>query len=167
MTRQKTLKTLLPGAAALLILAGCAVPPPSGPTIMALPSAGKPLQTFQYEDYSCRQYASQYVASPAAAASQQSQSNGVASALIGTGIGAAAGALLGAAGGNAGAGAAIGAGAGLIGGSAVGAGQSQQAGESLQQIYNTAYAQCMTSKGNGIAPPAYAVPVPAYGYYGS
>jgi hypothetical protein len=70
--------------------------------------------------------------------------------------------LLGAAGGNAGAGAAIGAGAGLVGGSAVAAGQTDRAALSLQQIYNNAYAQCMTSRGNGIVPQGYGAP--AYGY---
>jgi Glycine-zipper domain len=165
MKRQKALSFLVP-AAALAMLAGCAVPPPNSPTIMALPTAGKPLQVFQNEDYTCRQYASQYIAYPASQASHSSQNNGVASAAIGTGIGAAAGALFGAVAGNAGAGAAIGAGVGLLGGSAAGANSAQQTGEGLQQMYNTAYAQCMTSKGNGIAPPAYAVPVPVYGYYG-
>ena len=159
MKRQTTI-TLGAPAMALLLLAGCAAPTPTGPTITAVPPAGKPLTLFQNEDYSCRGYAQQTVAYPAA--TQNSQGNGVASAAVGTGLGAAIGALFGAAGGNAGAGAAIGAGVGLLGGSAVGASQTQRKSESLQQIYNTAYAQCMTSKGNGLAPQAY--PVPAYGY---
>jgi hypothetical protein len=137
-------------ATALALLAGCAAPTPTGPTITAVPPAGKNLTLFQNEDYTCRNYAQQAVAYPAA--TQNSQGNGIATAAIGTGIGAAAGALLGAAAGNAGMGAAIGAGAGLLGGSAVGAGQTQHKAQGLQQIYNNAYAQCMTSKGNGIVP---------------
>lgn len=149
MTRLNTIKILAPFAA-LAMLAGCAAPTPTGPTITAVPPAGKSLTLFQNQDYTCRNYAQQAVAYPAA--TQKTQQNGVATAAIGTGIGAAAGALLGAAAGNAGMGAAIGAGAGLLGGSAVGAGQTRHAAQGLQQIYNNAYAQCMTSKGNGIVP---------------
>lgn len=164
MVRQRMMGILVPGAA-LLLLAGCAAPTPTGPTITAVPPAGKSLTLFQNDDYTCRNYAQQTVAYPAA--TQNAQGNGIATAAIGTGIGAAAGALLGAAGGNAGMGAAIGAGAGLLGGSAVGAGQTQHKAEGLQQIYNNAYAQCMTSRGNGIVP-SYGAPgyygAPAYGY---
>jgi hypothetical protein len=163
MRRLTTTRFLVP-AAAVALLAGCAAPTPTTPTITAVPPAGKSLTLFQNEDYSCRNYAQQTVAYPAA--TQNTQGNGVATAAIGTGIGAAAGALFGAVAGNAGAGAAIGAGVGLLGGSAVAANQTKRTGESLQQIYNSAYAQCMTSKGNGIAPMGYPVPVavPAYGY---
>jgi hypothetical protein len=159
MRRLTTRKFILP-AAAVLLLAGCAAPTPTGPTLTAVPPAGKSLTLFQNDDYTCRNYAQQTVAYPAA--TQNSQGNGVATAAIGTGLGAAAGALFGAVAGNAGAGAAIGAGVGLLGGSAVGAGQTQHKAESLQQIYNNAYAQCMTSRGNGIVPQGYGAPV--YGY---
>jgi hypothetical protein len=163
MKRLITTAFLVP-AAAVLLLAGCAAPTPTGPSIIAVPPAGKSLTLFQSQDYSCRNYAQQTVAYPAA--TQNTQGNGVATAAIGTGIGAAAGALIGSFAGNAGAGAAIGAGVGLLGGSAAAANQTQRAGESLQQIYDGAYAQCMTSMGNGLAPQGYAVPVavPAYGY---
>jgi hypothetical protein len=43
--------------AALLMLGACAVAPPSGPTVMALPGPGKSFQVFQQDDYACRQYA--------------------------------------------------------------------------------------------------------------
>ena len=149
MKRLNVIRLAVP-VAAVAMLAGCAAPTPTGPTITSVPPAGKNLTLFQNEDYTCRNYAQQAVAYPAA--TQRTQQNGVVTAAVGTGIGAAAGALLGAAAGNAGMGAAIGAGAGLLGGSAVGAGQTQRAGQGLQQIYNNAYAQCMTSKGNGIVP---------------
>ncbi len=162
MTRLTTLMVSM-SCAALMLLAGCAAPTPTGPTITAVPPAGRSLTLFQNQDYSCRNYAQQVVAYPAA--TQNSQGNGIATAAIGTGLGAAAGALFGAVGGNAGAGAAIGAGVGLLGGSAVAAGQTQRKTESLQQIYNNAYAQCMTSQGNGIVPGSgYGYPPPAYGY---
>jgi hypothetical protein len=159
MKRQTTLK-LTASAMTVLFLAGCAAPTPTSPTITAVPPAGKSLTLFQNDDYSCRNYAQQTVAYPAA--TQNTAGNGVATAAIGTGIGAAAGALFGAVGGNAGAGAAIGAGVGLLGGSAAAAGQTNHAARSLQQIYNNAYAQCMTSRGNGIVPGGYGAPV--YGY---
>ncbi len=159
MKRHTTL-SVAASAMAVLLLAGCAAPTPTSPTITAVPPAGKSLTLFQNDDYTCRNYAQQTVAYPAS--TQNTAGNGVATAAIGTGIGAAAGALFGAVAGNAGAGAAIGAGAGLLGGSAVAAGQTNRAGQSLQQIYNSAYAQCMTSRGNGIVPQGYAVPV--YGY---
>jgi hypothetical protein len=158
--KRQTNITLAASAMAVLLLAGCAAPTPTGPTITSVPPAGKSLTLFQNDDYSCRNYAQQTVAYPAS--TQNTAGNGVATAAVGTGLGAAVGALLGAAGGNAGAGAAIGAGAGLVGGSAVAAGQTDRAALSLQQIYNNAYAQCMTSRGNGIVPQGYGAP--AYGY---
>lgn len=163
-------------ALALLVplsLGACAVAPPSGPSVLALPAKGKDLQTFQAEDMNCRNYAqAQIGGTPAQAANQAA----VGSAAIGTGLGAAAGALLGSAGGAMGAGAAIGAGAGLLAGSAVGASNAQASGGSLQQRYDNAYTQCIASTGNSVqAPPAplvtaypvapaYAYPYPAYAY---
>jgi len=41
----------------LLALGGCAVAPPSGPSVVALPRKGEPLEQFQQEDYACRDYA--------------------------------------------------------------------------------------------------------------
>ena len=159
MKRYRT-SAIAASAMTVLLLAGCQAPTPTGPTLTAVPPAGKNLTLFQNDDYACRNYAQQTVAYPAA--TQNTAGNGVATAAIGTGIGAAAGALFGAVAGNAGAGAAIGAGAGLLGGSAVAGGQTRRAGESLQQIYNNAYAQCMTSRGNGIVPQGYGAP--SYGY---
>ena len=47
-------------ALALLVplsLGACAVAPPTGPSVLALPGKGKDLQTFQAEDSNCRNYA--------------------------------------------------------------------------------------------------------------
>jgi hypothetical protein len=62
----------------------------------------------------------------------------------------------------------VGAGVGLLAGSAIGANQAQAAGFSLQERYDVAYAQCMTSRGNSVqAPPPRVVAYPyPYGYYG-
>jgi uncharacterized protein YcfJ len=148
-----------------LSLGACAVAPPAGPSVLALPSKGKDLQTFQAEDANCRNYASAQIGNgtPQQAANQAA----VGSAAVGTALGAAAGALIGSAGGAVGAGAAIGAGAGLLGGSAVGAGSAQNSAYGLQQRYDMAYTQCIASTGNSVqAPPAPALAygVPAYAY---
>jgi hypothetical protein len=153
-----------------LALAACAVPPPAGPTVMALPGQGKSITEFQQEDQACRSYASQITGG--ASPQQAAVNSGLASAAVGTALGAAAGALIGSAGGAVGGGAAVGAGAGLLLGSAVGAGNAQAAGASLQSRYDTAYTQCMYSKGNSVqaapARPAYGYPYgyayPGYGY---
>lgn len=157
-------------ACALLALAGCAVVPPSYPTVSALPAKGKTLNEFQQDDFSCRTYASQLV-NPLASGRSPAQSGAVAP-VLGTAGGAAAGALIGAGAGDAGAGAAIGAGAGLLLGAAVGANQHGQTEAALQRQYDNAYAQCITAKGDTIvAPPApvVAAPVvyarPVYYYY--
>jgi hypothetical protein len=155
--------------AVALALGGCAVVPPSAPSIVALPRSGEPLNQFQQDDYSCRDYA--FHSTNAGGAAQAATANGVNSAAIGTLGGAAVGALLGAAAGNAGAGAAIGAGSGLLLGGAAGANGAQYSAAGLQGQYDAAYAQCMTSKGNTISqpqmpaygpPPVYVAPRPVY-----
>lgn len=163
---QSRLRQALPlwaPALILLALTGCAVVQPTGPSIVALPPAGKTLNAFQQEDYACRDYA--FRASNGSNVSQNATNNAVNSAAIGTIGGAAVGALLGAAGGNPGAGAAIGAGTGLLVGSAAGANGVQSSSDSLQAQYDAAYAQCMASKGNMISQPQMApvyAPPPVY-----
>jgi uncharacterized protein YcfJ len=157
-----------PALAALLggfLLAGCTVRPPTGPTVLAVPPAGKDLAQFQQEETNCRNYAfNQIGISPAQGANQSA----VGSAAAGTALGAAAGALLGAAAGSPGTGAAVGAGTGLLGGSAVGANNAQVSSAGLQASYDRAYTQCLASTGNQINTAfAYGSPYyyPAYPYY--
>jgi hypothetical protein len=153
----------------LLALAGCAVVPPPGPSIAAMPGKDKSLEQFQQDDAACRQYAAQGVgfATPAQAASASATS----SAAVGTLLGAAAGALIGAAAGNPGVGAAIGGGSGLLVGSAEGAHAGTISGGALQQRYDAGYLQCMASKSNSVPTvsyayyPAYPYAYPAYPYY--
>lgn len=147
------------------MLAGCAVQPPTGPTVMALPAPGKSLENFQRDDYDCRNYAAQQTAY--ASAGQAGATPGVTGAALGTLGGAALGAALGAVGGNAGAGAAIGGATGLVGGAAVGSNSGAASQYSLQQRYNVTYTQCMYTRGDSVRspPPGYAYGVaPAYGY---
>src|ERR1700742_71787 len=109
---------------AAIPLAACAVAPPSGPTVVAMPHAGESLSQFQADDLACRNYAQLQIAPPGAT---QAASNRTA--------GGRAGALLGAAGGNAGGGAAIGAGAGLLTGAAIGASNAGAIAGGAQRQY--------------------------------
>ena len=132
---------------------------------MALPAQGKPFEAFQQDDASCRGFATQQTGG--ASASQAGSNSAVNSAVLGTALGAGVGAALGSVGGAVGAGAAIGGATGLLAGSVVGAGNAQAAGGNLQSRYDTAYTQCMYSKGNSVqsAPGGYAGGYPG-GYYG-
>jgi hypothetical protein len=155
------------GAGAVCMLAGCAVVPPSYPTVTALPAHGKSIDTFRQEDYACRTYAAKIV--DPVAQSRSTARSGAAAPVLGTAGGAAAGALIGAGAGNAGAGAAIGAGVGLLLGASAGGAQHRQTEAALQRQYDDAYAQCITAKGDRIVtaapPPAVVVARPVYYYY--
>ena len=152
------------GLVSVLALNACAVAPPQGPSVMALPAQGKPFEAFQQDDSSCRGFATQQTGG--ASATQAGSNSAVNNAVLGTALGAGVGAALGSVGGAVGAGAAIGGATGLLAGSAVGAGNAQAAGGNLQARYDTAYTQCMYSKGNSVqsAPGGYAGGYPA-GYY--
>lgn len=164
------------GLASVLALGACAVAPPPGPSVMALPGQGKSFQAFQQDDYTCRQYASMQTGG--AAPAQAATGSAVGSAVVGTALGAAAGAALGSVGGAMGAGAAIGGATGLLAGSMIGANNAQASAGGLQQRYDVAYTQCMYAHGDSVqaAPGGYAgypgygypAPYPAYGpgYYG-
>lgn len=142
-------KTATVSLAALLLLDGC-VTPPMGPTITVMPAPNKPFAQFQQEQTYCESYANQQTAGGAEQANNQQVLTGVLGTALGAGLGGALGG---------GRGAAVGAGVGALGGTAVGSGPAQYAQMSLQQRYNTAYAQCMYSYGNevpgftGAAPP--------------
>ena len=127
----------------IAVLAGCATPPPSGPSVMVLPGSAKSFDEFRFDDNECRQFASSQIGG--ATAAQAQTDSAVKSAVIGTAIGAAAGGLMG---GNSGAG--VGAGVGLAGGALAGTGASQASGYTLQQRYDIGYQQCMYAKGHQI-----------------
>lgn len=130
----------------VLVVSGCAVLP-RGPSVMVLPTPGKPFELFQSEDMTCRQWAARQIGmSP----QEISDSNMLSGAAIGTLVGAGLGAALGAAGGNPGAGAAIGAGGGLLVGTASGADASRVYGYEAQRRYDITYMQCMYANGNQI-----------------
>ena len=130
----------------LLLLGGCATMP-TGPSVTVLPTPGKPFEVFQADDVVCRQWASQQIGqTPQEAANQSTATGAVAGTVIGAGLGAA----IGAAAGHVGTGAAIGAGSGLLVGTAAGANAGQVSGREAQRRYDSAYMQCMYSKGNQV-----------------
>jgi hypothetical protein len=157
---------LVTGVASILALSACAVPPPSGPRVMALPAPGKDFGTFQREDAMCRQFA--FDQSGGTAGAQAATNNAVGTAVIGTAIGAGVGAALGSLGGQMGAGAAVGGAAGALVGGSAGASGAQLSGADLQQRYDMSYTQCMYAHGDSVRNPlgGYAVGGPApYAYY--
>jgi hypothetical protein len=149
-----------------LALGACAVPGPTGPSVMALPKQGENFSQFQAQDASCRNYANALIGG--ASPQQAANNSAVGSALLGTAIGAGAGAALGSVGGQVGAGAAIGGAMGLLAGSAIGANTAQAAGGNLQGRYDMAYSQCMVAAGYTVQQPAYGYGYgyPGYGYPG-
>src|ERR1700689_402975 len=159
------------GVTAALALSACAVAPPSGPRVMALPGAGKDFGTFQQEDAMCRQFASGQ--SGGAAGAQAATNNAVGTAVAGTVIGAGLGAALGSVAGQVGTGAAVGAAAGALVGGSAGASNAQLSAADIQQRYDVSYTQCMYAHGDTVqSPPGgyraaagpYPYPYPYYGY---
>jgi hypothetical protein len=144
---------------ASMILAGCATIP-TGPSVMVLPTPGKPLEQFQGEDAVCRQWAAESLG-PGTTPEMQSA---VTSAAVGTAVGAAVGAVFGSVGGHAGSGAAIGAASGLAGGTLMGLGAMQAHWWEVQRRYDIAYQQCMYTKGNQVPGVAQNPPAPRRNY---
>jgi hypothetical protein len=136
-------KELIFSGSALLLLAACASVP-TGPSVMVLPGSNKSFDQFRFDDYECRQYASEY--SGGKTAEQASADAGVRSAAAGAAIGALAGAAIG---GNANA-AAAGAGLGAAGGAIAGTGAGAQSAYTVQGRYDIGYQQCMYAKGHQI-----------------
>lgn len=150
------LKTLALVTTASAMLAGC-VTPPMGPTIYVSPGKDKSPAAFEQDEQACEDYADQRTAGQAEAANNRA----IGSAVIGTALGAGLGAAVGG-----GRGAAVGAASGAVVGTAVGSNQSAHAQYSLQQRYNMAYAECMSTHGNYVPQGAYPPGPPPPGYYG-
>ena len=131
-------------AVPLVVLAGCASAPPSGPSVMVLPGTGKSFDQFKFDDYECRQFASQQIGGTTA--EQASNDAGARSAALGAAVGGLAGAALG---GNSHA-AVAGAALGTAGGALAGTGSGAASGRSVQQRYDVGYQQCMYAKGHQI-----------------
>jgi len=141
----KRVKMLIP-VMLVILAAGCATVP-TGPSVRAFPTYGKPFDLFLAEDSYCRQTAERQIGLlPQEVADQNTATGAIIGSAVGTGIGAA----LGAASGNAGAGAVIGGVSGLMIGSAAGADAGRIEGREAQRHYDTVYLQCMYSHGNQV-----------------
>jgi hypothetical protein len=161
MTSMRRVTTCV-GLLSAFALGACAVAPPQGPTVVAMPGRGKDMAAFQQDDWACRQYA--FSQTGGMTAGQAGTNAAVGSALIGTALGAGVGAALGSVGGAVGAGAAIGGATGLLAGSAIGAGNAQVSAAAVQQRFDVAYAQCMVARGNQVQPPQTFASAAPFGY---
>jgi hypothetical protein len=123
--------------------AGC-VSVPTGPSTTALPGTGKPFEQFRADDGSCRQYAYELVGGRTAENAQVD--SGVRSTVAGAAIGALIGGAVGG-----GHGAAVGAGVGGGAGALAGIGAADASGYATQRRYDSAYTQCMYSRGHRVA----------------
>jgi uncharacterized protein YcfJ len=126
------------GMTAVMVLTGCAGTP-MGPTVRAMPPAGKSYEAFQADNAYCKDAAAREVKGEADSANDRA----VGTALIGAALGAGLGAVAGG-----GRGAAVGAAAGGTAGTLVGADGSAHQQRSIQYQYNNAYEQCMTAHGD-------------------
>jgi hypothetical protein len=151
------------GITSALALSACAVAPPVGPQVMALPGAGKDFAVFQQEDAICRQFASSQ--SGGTESAQAATNNAVGTAVVGTVIGAGLGAALGSLSGHVGAGAAVGGAAGALVGGSAGANGAQMSAANLQQRYDASYTQCMYAHGDSVQSPPGGYRVGAAGPY--
>ncbi len=131
-----------------MLLAGCVVLPPSGPSVQALPGSRMSVQQFQIDDAACRQHALAQVGGKGAG--EAAQESAAASVVASTMIGAAAGGAFG--GGSDGA--AVGAAFGLLTGAMIGAGTAQSSYVLVQRSYDGAYHSCMYARGHRVPVPA-------------
>jgi len=129
-------------AAALLTLGACATAP-TGPSMLVLPGSNKSFETFRFDDFECRNFATAQANAPGA--DQARQDSLVRGAALGTVVGAIAGAAI-----DGSRGAGVGAGTGLLIGTATGASGGASDSYSVQRRYDHAYVQCMYSKGHRV-----------------
>ncbi len=125
------------------LITACTIPPPSGPTVMAIPPPGKNLGVFQQDDGQCRTYAAATIgALPPGQAPPTMSTPPPSDAKAGD---------LGAAGGSE---------PGYAGNVAAAATYAASGAYDVQTRYDIAYTQCIYSSGNAILP----MPASVYGY---
>lgn len=134
------------------LLGACTVMP-TGPSVMALPGSSKSVAQYQVDVADCQQYAGSVIAASGGGTAAAADNSAASTAAAGAVFGAAAGAILGAATGQAAQGAAIGAGTGLLFGGAAGSSYTAMSSYQLQQAFDSAYLQCMYSRGNKVPMP--------------
>ena len=135
--------------AACIVVGGCTVMP-TAPTVTSLPGSRKSVDQYQIDVATCQQHAAAVVAASGGGTAAVADNNAAATAVAGSLLGAATGAIIGAATGHAGQGAAIGAGTGLLFGGLSGSNYTLASSSQLQWTYDSAYLQCMYSRGNRV-----------------
>ena len=121
----------------VVLLGGCATQP-MGPSIPVMPAQGKSMDQFQADENYCEDYASGRASGKVKEANDEELKRGIVGAALGAGIGALAGNTKGAL---------IGGGIGAVLGGSSGAGYDQHR---VQRVYDIAYGQCMTARGNDV-----------------
>lgn len=121
----------------VVLLGGCATQP-MGPSIPVMPAQGKSMDQFQADESYCEDYASGRASGKVKEANDEELKRGIVGAALGAGIGALAGNTKGAL---------IGGGIGAVLGGSSGAGYDQHR---VQRVYDIAYGQCMTARGNDV-----------------
>ncbi|MDH5264423.1 MAG: glycine zipper family protein [Betaproteobacteria bacterium] len=152
MVRDRRARSSVLLAAAGVLLGACTVMP-TGPSVMALPGSSKSIGQYQVDVADCQQYAYAVVAASGGGTAAAADNNAASAAAAGVVLGAATGAIIGSATGQASQGAAIGAGTGLLFGGAAGSSYTAMSSYQLQRGYDSAYLQCMYSRGNRIPMP--------------
>lgn len=130
--------------AGVLVLTGCVVLPPAGPSLHALPGSRLSFEQFQVDDAACRQFATAQIGGRSA--NEAAQESAATSAVAGTAIGAATGAAFG----GSSEAAAVGAGIGLLTGVMAGWGASESSYFAAQQRFDGAYYSCMYARGHQV-----------------
>jgi hypothetical protein len=120
------------------LVTACTMPPPSGPTVMAIPPPGKNLAVFRQEDGQCRSYAAATIGALPPGQATSPTSNATAEDVGATIDGAP----------------------GYVGNVAAGATYAASSVYDVQTRYDIAYTQCIYSSGNAVLP----MPASAYGY---
>ena len=135
--------------AGTLGLAACAVQPPEGPAVAAMPGPGKTYEQFQADNARCQEEAAKAAGplTPAQAATESGVGSAAAGTVLGAGRWCAA-----RRGGRSGRRRArrLGAGVGLLAGTAAGASAAQQSAAEAQRRYDITYIQCMKAAGNEV-----------------
>ncbi len=123
-----------------LLLEACAQTP-MGPTVQVMPGPNKSFADFRSDQATCQRFAEQAVGDQA----RNANLRGLGTAALTTALGAGLGGAIGG-----GRGAGIGAASGALGGAGLGAVRSSNAQNSIQALYDNAFAQCMFSLGNAV-----------------
>ncbi len=139
-------------ALGLVVALGGCVAAPAMALLQVMPGTDKTLSAFQDDQTVCKHFAQRSVSGQVDNDNLRNLGTAALTTVLGTGLGAAIGG---------GQGAGIGAAAGALGGGGLAAVNSPREQAAVQQQYDNAYAQCMSTKGNAVPGGPAATPQPA------